>query len=154
MAKVLVLDSERCLGCKLCEIVCSVKKERVSDPSRSRIRVLRWERGQEALPVFCQHCEEPLCALVCPVDAIKREESTGLVVPDREICVGCGGCVSICPMLGAGFDNREHKALRCDLCQGDPACVKCCPTGALRYVDSDQSQIDRKRAAARKLYLR
>ena len=90
--------------------------------------------------------------MVCPVDAVKREESTGLSVPDRELCLGCGGCVSICPLLGAGFDNLEKKALRCDLCQGDPACEKYCPAGAIRYVESDQSQIDRKRAAARKLY--
>jgi len=154
VVKVLVVDSERCIGCKLCEVVCSVKKERVSDPSRSRIHVLLWEREKGALPVFCQHCEEPLCTLVCPVNAIKREESTGLIITDRELCVGCEGCVSVCPLLGAGFDGLEKKALRCDLCQGDPACVKYCPAGAIRYVESDQSQIDRKRAAARKLYPR
>ena len=154
MVKVLVVDSERCIGCKLCEVVCSVKKERVSDPSRSRIHVLLWEREKGALPVFCQHCEEPLCTLVCPVNAIKREESTGLIITDRELCVGCGGCVSVCPLLGAGFDGLEKKALRCDLCQGDPACVKYCPAGAIRFVDRDQSEIDKKRAAARKLYPR
>lgn len=152
MNGILVVDMERCTGCKLCEIVCSVKKEGVSDPARSRIRITIQRGGKNRLPTFCQHCEEPLCAAVCPVNAVRKDESTGLIFLDRELCVGCRACVSACPLFGVGFDSVENKALRCDLCHGDPACVKYCEAGAIQYVDRDQFPTNKQRAAAKKLY--
>jgi carbon-monoxide dehydrogenase iron sulfur subunit len=152
MAKIMVVDHERCTGCRLCEMVCSVKKEAASDPSRSRIHVIKWEMEGFYLPMFCQHCEEPLCAAVCPVNAVEREESSGRVVVDHDRCVGCRACVSACPLGGVGFDNRGKKVLRCDLCEGDPTCVKYCDTRAIQYLEADQVQLRKKRSAAEKLY--
>lgn len=152
MGKIMVVDQERCTGCRLCEMVCSVKKEGVSDPSRARIHIIKWEMEGFYLPMFCQHCEEPLCAAVCPVNAIQRDEALGRVIVDSQLCIGCRACISACPLGGVGFDGKERKVLRCDLCEGDPTCVKYCETRAIQYMEAEQVQIRKKRTAAEKLY--
>jgi len=43
MEKVLMIDYEKCTGCRLCELVCSVMHDGVSNPARSRIKVMRRE---------------------------------------------------------------------------------------------------------------
>jgi len=153
MPKILVVDHERCTGCRLCEMACSVKKEGVSDPSRSRIQIIKWEMEGFYLPMFCQHCEEPLCAAVCPVNAVERDEALGRVTMDPERCIGCLACISACPLGGVGFDADGRKVLRCDLCEGDPTCVKYCDTKAIQYMDSDRVQIRKRRTAAERFYL-
>ncbi len=152
MPKIIVVDPERCNGCRLCEIVCSVKKEGVSDPSQSRIRIIDWETEGVYLPLICQHCEEPVCESVCPVIAIERDEVSGQVEADEEACVSCRSCVSTCPLGGLGFDINTQKVLRCDLCNGDPVCVMCCETGAIQFVESDQMQKRKKHHLAKKLW--
>ena len=151
MPKIIVVDPDRCNGCRLCEIVCSVKKEGVSDPSRSRIRIIEWETAGAYLPLICQHCEEPVCESVCPVIAIEHDEILGRVNADSDSCVHCHSCVSACPLGGLVFDVKDQKVLRCDLCNGDPACVKYCETGAIQFVESDQMQKWKKHHFARKL---
>nr|HID57707.1 4Fe-4S dicluster domain-containing protein [Desulfobacterales bacterium] len=151
MARIMVVDHELCTGCRICEIVCSVKKEGASDPSRSRIHIVTWDMEGIYLPMLCQHCEEPLCAMVCPVNAIHRDKSLDRVIVDEELCVGCRGCVSICPLGGVGFDINERRVFRCDLCDGDPTCVKYCEAGAIQYIDIDQVQVSRWRTTARRL---
>jgi Fe-S-cluster-containing hydrogenase component 2 len=133
-------------------MVCSVKKEGASDPARARIHVIKWEMEGFYIPMFCQHCEEPLCAAVCPVNAIERDEEVGRVVVDYDVCIGCRSCISACPMGGVGFDSKGRRVLRCDLCEGDPTCVKFCQTKAIQYLDVDLITHQRKRSAAERLY--
>ena len=146
VAKRLTIHPEQCTGCRLCEIVCSVRKDGASDPSRSRIRILTNEGGDAFSPVVCQHCEDPLCAAVCPVNAVQRDE-TGCIASDAQRCVSCKACLAICPRWGIAF---REKPMRCDLCNGDPACVKACETGAIRYEERDRYQHEMRYAAARK----
>jgi len=40
----------------------------------------------------------------------------------------------ICPIEGVVFDASTGKAVKCDLCGGDPECVKVCDKGALKYT--------------------
>ncbi|MBI4768623.1 MAG: 4Fe-4S dicluster domain-containing protein [Deltaproteobacteria bacterium] len=152
MAKILTVNPELCTSCKLCELVCSVKKEGVSDPSRSRIHVFIREMEGLFLPVFCRHCRNPVCASVCPVEAIAFDPSLGRVLFDEDVCTGCGECLEACPLGGARWDTEQEKPLRCDFCEGDPSCVKYCSTGALQYVEADESVKEEMRQAAEKLY--
>ena len=152
MTNIMVINQAKCTGCCLCEMVCSVKKEGVSDPSRARIHVIRWEMEGLYFPMLCQHCEEALCEAVCPVNAISKDASSGRVVTNADLCIGCRACISACPLGGVGFDAKERKILRCDLCGGEPACVKYCDTKAIQYLESDKVQTRKMRSAAEKLY--
>ena len=60
-------------------------------------------------------------------------------------------CMQACPFGGTSFDPVESRILKCDLCGGDPECVKYCPSGALKYVDASRATMERKRAYAARL---
>ena len=152
MAKIMVVDQEKCTGCRLCEMVCSVNKEGVSNPARARIKIIKWETEGYYMPMFCQHCEDPVCESVCPVNGICRDRDTGRVSVDQELCIGCRSCVSACPLGGAGFDSKTKEVLRCDQCGGDPTCVKYCQTKAIQYIDEEKLQSRRMRTAAERFY--
>ncbi len=148
MAKVLMIDYEKCTGCRLCELVCSVKHEGVCNPSRSRIKIVKWEWEGRYVPMTCQQCESAPCMAVCPVKAISRDEVLGRVVIDYDQCIGCRMCVAICPFGGMSFDSIGKRVVKCDLCDGDPQCVRFCEVGAVQYVEADRVSLIKQRAAA------
>ncbi len=64
MQKVLIVDTDKCTGCKVCELICSMTKENEFNPSKSYIRVIRNQEmdiNMVALGVkrnFCNECVE------------------------------------------------------------------------------------------------
>lgn len=150
MQKMLIVDHERCTGCRLCELVCSVKNAGVSNPSRSRIHIIKWEMEGFELPMVCQQCESAPCMAVCPVDALSRDGDLGRVVIDYDLCIGCKLCVAACPFGGMGIDTVAKKVIKCELCDGDPACVKFCQPQALQYVPASTVNLRKKREAGLK----
>jgi anaerobic dimethyl sulfoxide reductase subunit B (iron-sulfur subunit) len=78
----------------------------------------------------------------CPVSAITKRESDGIVVVDREKCQGNKACPSVClkacpwdiPQFGPEEGARMQK---CDLCLErrvfglQTICVEACPMSAL-----------------------
>lgn len=151
MAKVLMINYEKCTGCRLCELVCSVMHEGVSNPSRSRIKVMKWESEGLYIPMSCQQCEDAPCMNVCPVKAISRDETLNRMVVDYNVCIGCRMCVTACPFGAMSFDSIGKRVVKCDLCDGDPQCVRFCEVGALEYVDADRVSVFKKRDAAQRL---
>jgi len=137
MEKVLMVDVTKCTGCRICELVCSLSHEGECNPLKSRIRVFKIEDEGIDLPCVCQHCETPLCRDVCPVDAIRRNPDTGAVIIKEELCVGCRACSLVCPYGAITMDVSRKVMLKCDLCDGDPKCVKFCLTKALIYERKD-----------------
>jgi len=150
MAKVLVIDYEKCTGCRLCEQVCSVKHEGVSNPARSRIKIVKWEQEGRYVPIGCQQCESAPCMAVCPVKAISRDETLNRVMIDYDVCIGCRMCVAICPFGAMLFDILAKRVIKCDLCDGDPLCVKFCDVGAVQYVDASEQGTAKRVVAADK----
>ena len=150
MTKVLVTDYEKCTGCRICELVCSVKHEGVSNPSRSRIKVIKWESEGRYVPMSCQQCESAPCLLICPVKAISREESLNRVNVNYDVCIGCRMCVAICPFGAMGFDVLAKKVMKCDLCDGDPQCARFCDVHAVSYLDANEQSVKKKRTVADK----
>ena len=150
--KVLVVDQQKCTGCRQCELVCSVYHTGSSNPSRSRIKVIKWEQAGIYLPLICNHCEKPYCLEVCPTKACHREpELNNRVVIDKNLCIGCKTCIMACPFDHPFFDVQERVTVKCDYCDGDPQCVAFCYAGAISFADADKVQISKKRDAANKL---
>lgn len=149
--KVLAINYEKCTGCRLCEMVCSVSHKGVSNPSRSCIKVMKWESEGLYIPMSCQQCEDAPCMKACPVKAISHETATSRNVVDLNVCIGCRTCVAACPFGAMSFDVVDRKVIKCDLCDGDPQCVKFCDMKAVDFVEADRLSIQKKREAALRL---
>jgi Fe-S-cluster-containing hydrogenase component 2 len=148
--KILFIDPEKCTGCRLCETACSLHHEKVVNPSLARIHVAKWETAGLYIPVVCVQCESPICQTVCPVKAISRDEKTGAVVIDSNVCVGCRLCALYCPFAGVQIDLKKGRVLKCDLCSGAPVCAKFCDPQALQHVKATTANMMKQRAAAQK----
>jgi len=131
---------DNCIGCRTCELVCSFVHEQVINSEKSRIRVHKEERYGFNYPVTCIQCADPECAKVCPVGAIVREDE--VVTIHEEECVGCGNCVSACPIGAIRLHPETGKAFKCDLCGGEPECVKWCPRGILKLREHSYERPD------------
>ena len=151
MSKVLVLDYEKCTGCRACELACSVKHEGVSNPARSRIKVIKWEQEGRYVPMSCQQCESAPCQAICPVNAISRDDSLDRAMVDYDVCISCRMCVAVCPFGAMGYDTLAKKVIKCDFCDGDPQCVRFCETGAVQYVEASEQSATKQLGAADKL---
>ena len=151
MAKVLYVDHEKCTGCRLCELVCSVSHDGVSNPTRSRIRVLKWEAEGIYIPMTCQQCQDAPCLNVCPVKAISQDEVLGRVAVDYDTCIGCRSCVSVCPFGAMSFNTTDRRVLKCDVCDGDPQCVRFCDVKAVDFVEANDVSIVKSRQAAQRV---
>jgi len=153
LEKVIQVDIEKCIGCRSCEVACSLKNVGNSNPTRSKIRVIRYERRGEFhnyVPMICQQCSTPLCLEACPVNAIAKNTETGAMVVSEQTCVGCKVCTVACPIGGVSMDPVTNLAFKCDLCNGDPECVKYCEPKAISYVDKDKLDLRTKRAKSKR----
>jgi anaerobic carbon-monoxide dehydrogenase iron sulfur subunit len=151
MAKALYIDYQKCTGCRLCELVCAVKHDGISNPTRSRIKVMKWEQEGLYIPMSCQQCQDAPCLNVCPVKAISKDEELGRVMVDYDVCIGCRSCVAVCPFGAMNFNIIDKRVFKCDLCDGDPQCVRFCDRKAVDYVSPDEVSIGKKREAAGRL---
>lgn len=148
--KTITVHLDKCTGCRVCELACSLKHTGEFNPARSRIQVMGFDEVF-CLPVMCYQCDRPYCMEVCPAGAITRDEDTGVVRVSQERCVGCKMCVVACPFGNIVVSSDEKKAAKCELCDGEPECVAFCTTGALQFKEAELAALDKKRALSDKL---
>ena len=132
----------KCTGCRICEAVCSFEHFGVVTPQLSAIKVEKnfynWlvRASPHSVAIsrrICLQClGEPPCMKACSTGAINR--SDGAVIIDKEKCTKCGLCIKACPYGAIRFDKAKRELIKCDLCGGDPQCVKWCPAHVLEYV--------------------
>ena len=81
----------------------------------------------------CKQCPGPECLVVCPTGALHVDKETGARVIDKDVCVGCQLCLNACPVgpTRIHYVDMAGVCFKCDLCGGDPKCVKNCPAHAL-----------------------
>ena len=151
MAKTLYIDYQKCTGCRLCELVCAVFHDGISNPARSRIKVMKWEAEGLYIPMSCQQCQDAPCMNVCPVKAISRDEELGRLFIDYDVCIGCRSCVAVCPFGAMNFNIKDKQVFKCDLCDGDPQCVRFCEEKAIDFLEVDDVSIYKKRDAATRI---
>ncbi len=132
MHAVIYNNFDLCTGCAICQMVCSELKNGGTNP---RLALIRLEKhGLVYLPVVCTQCRNAFCLKVCPTKAICYDKDSGAVVIEQAKCTGCGLCIEACQINAIVMDEQKGVACKCDLCGGEPACVRYCPTGALELV--------------------
>ncbi len=135
----IVLDPTKCVGCRVCESMCSLANEGETNPAKARIKVVRNTMDSlipNSIPVYCQQCERASCELVCPAHAISRNTAGALIV-DEEKCLGCKLCEIACPVGAITVSPEKHVAVKCNLCAnagGEPQCAKHCYREAIRVI--------------------
>jgi carbon-monoxide dehydrogenase iron sulfur subunit len=133
-------DLETCAGCRTCEAVCSLSHDGVVSPALARTWIVDYVIGHRIEGYTCKQCQGPECLYVCPVEAIYIDEMTGARVIDPEKCIGCKLCMEACPQYPntpIRYDAERNITVKCDLCGGDPLCVKYCPEAALSFVKKE-----------------
>jgi len=154
----LIIDEHRCIRCSNCIRGC----EGVHDDGQARLSLTGIKFYNLLAPNSCWQCENPMCMLDCPPDALVRDPRGEVYIKSN--CIGCGNCERNCPygnifmihvepkktlfswvkeLFGKGHqsDVEQTKAVKCDLCRdikGGPACVRSCPTGAAIRLEPEE----------------
>lgn len=122
--------------------MCAIKHEKQLNPVYSRIKVYQFYLGPIDVPIVCQYCEDRPCVRACPTGALTYNTETFQSKVDEALCTGCRACNQSCLDNGRGgcitFHPRTDKAQIYDLCDGDPQCVKYCPSDTLHYFPSSR----------------
>ncbi len=145
-------DSTRCTGCKTCELACKDYKDLGPDIAYRKVFDYEggaWEANEDGtctttcfvyhVSMSCNHCDNPACVSVCPTHAMHKDEETGLVSVDADLCIGCGYCHMACPYNAPKVDREKGHSVKCDGCADrvaaglNPICVDACPLRALQF---------------------
>jgi formate dehydrogenase iron-sulfur subunit len=164
MAKGVLIDLTRCIGCRACQVACkewnerSVKKTtltgnftnppELNSETFTHIRYVEQEKEDQPVWNFiknqCLHCKNPACASVCPVEALKKTEA-GPVTYTFERCIGCRYCMLGCPFYIPKYEWEKAVpwVRKCTFCADRiqegmvPSCIKVCPTNTMLYGEYD-----------------
>ena len=147
MFKMLLIHPEKCLGCRICEMFCSLFHTDTCNSAKSRINIVKMNYDVYCVPMMCQQCADAPCETACPMGAISRNERTGAMETNLSRCVRCRACFFACPFGATSFDLPEKVVVRCDLCEGEAMCAEVCPYGAITYLEEDRQGLHKKRDA-------
>jgi Fe-S-cluster-containing dehydrogenase component len=118
------------------------------------LETIRREESVQTGPQVCMHCEDPICAQVCPADAIKSID--GVVQSSlKSRCIGCSNCVLACPFGVPKYESAIDQMQKCDLCYDrtsagkKPMCATVCPSQALAFTTLEEIERTRSASAVR-----
>ncbi len=151
MSKGILYDATLCIGCKACEQACAEKnklpyndtvaaEQRQSDHKFTVVL----NQNDKFMRRLCMNCNEPACASVCPVAALRKTKE-GPVIYDVSRCMGCRYCMLACPFGVPRYEwgSVNPKVQKCTMCSDrvlagqQTACAEACPTGATKFGDRD-----------------
>ena len=154
----IIVDLDRCIGCHGCEIACKNENNIALGEYWNKV-VERGPFGEYPdlemyfLPTMCQQCQDAPCVNVCPTGASYRD-ADGMVLVDKEKCIGCKYCMMACPYGVRSWSPSEHVVEKCTLCGQltsvgeEPKCVAACCASARFYGDLDDPNSDASKALA------
>jgi Fe-S-cluster-containing dehydrogenase component len=137
------IDYSRCIGCQSCVHAC---EECDTHRGRSMIHLETIQRADsvQTAPQVCMHCDEPICAQVCPADAIKMTPDGVVQSSLKPRCIGCSNCVLACPFGVPKYDGYVDQMMKCDMCYDRtsvgkrPMCATVCPSQALSFTTVEE----------------
>jgi Fe-S-cluster-containing dehydrogenase component len=146
------IDYSRCIGCKSCVQACA---ECDTHRGRSLIHLETIDRrdGPQTAPQVCMHCEDPICARVCPADAIKQTADGVTQSSLKPRCIGCSNCVLACPFGVPKYFAAIDQMMKCDMCYDrtstgkKPMCATVCPSQALSFTTREHFERTRRGTA-------
>ena len=98
----------------------------------------------QTAPQVCMHCEDPVCAQVCPADAIKQTPDGVVQSSLKPRCIGCSNCVLACPFGVPKYYGEVDQMMKCDMCYDRtsvgkrPMCATVCPSQALTFTTLEE----------------
>ena len=154
------LDASLCCACGACAVACmdqnDIDLKAGESPFRITFDLESDNRKLAYISMACMHCEDAPCVNACPVGCLRKDESSGFTLYDTTNCIGCHSCALACP-FGAPSFAAGGKMQKCDgcftriQCGMEPACVRHCPTGALRLIREDDLKEVRMDRSLKKL---
>ena len=114
------IDAGKCDGCLNRTLACmnahradkgSIYDLDLTDPSNESRGFIHRQPGGSYRPIFCRHCDEPVCVMNCPFGVLKPDTAA------------------------------RSRIIKCDFCKdsgSEPSCVKACPKKAI-WIEEVQS---------------
>ena len=143
------IDYSRCIGCQSCVQACA-ECDTHRGISMIHLEVIERRDSVQTAPQVCMHCEDPICARVCPADAIKKTPDGIVQSSLKPRCIGCSNCVLSCPFGVPKYQVETDQMMKCDMCYDrssvgkKPMCATVCPSGALTYATAEEIQRTRR----------
>ena len=154
---------ELCVGCGACAIACMDQNDITAGAGDVQFRTVftteTISKGKCILTSFslsCLHCEDAPCVQGCPTGCLRKDPDGIMTIYDKSLCIGCHSCVMACPYGVPSFDN-EGKISKCNGCYVRvahgylPACVRTCPTEALRFCSVEEISKEKKNRTMRRM---
>lgn len=153
MERALFIDPARCIGCQACVQACE-ECDTHKGQAMIHLETIRRKDSVQTAPQVCMHCDDPICARVCPADAIKKTPDGVVQSALSARCIGCSNCVLACPFGVPKYMSQIDQMMKCDLCYDrtsigkKPMCATVCPSQALSYVTREEFDKTRRGYAA------
>jgi len=159
-------DPDKCIGCGICELVCSIEKSerKHMNTLESRIVVTRLHPAIN-IATTCRLCDKAPCVRSCPYNALIQSMENGIIIVDESKCTGCTWCIKACDYGAITIDPKKKVPIICDLCKGrkgigvwpgrkitSQACIEWCPEEALELVTSGKLAQKAREKASTKLF--